>query len=141
MQISGKLVSIISKKYQTEIFPAIYKGNLLNSISENDKFTIELPPVDVSKIKNKDTILLRIVLDDEDKIHKEVLSLMNGAIKMHIEDIVAHFPATSEQPKTEEKKKVKLPEKFHPDTMVPDSIAEKINTLIDAVAQLAERVK
>ena len=110
------------------------------------KATIELPPVDVNKIKNKDTILLRIVLEDEDKIHKEVLRLMNGAIKMRIEDIVAHFPATPEQPKPGE---IRLPEKIswsmHKALLGSDMVlrkcVDKINTLIDAVAQLAERIK
>ena len=118
MHISEKLISISSKEGISVSYP-VYKDNqLLNRIEK----------VDLDKIRKGDKLWVETTFDD------------SFPMGLPLHKIIAHFP---QQPKPEEKKKVELPEKFGLNDAIPslDQVASKLNTLIDAVAQLAERIK
>ena len=97
------------------------------------KATIELPPVDIDKIRKGDEVWVRGRWNENGYVLGYSPTL----------NIIAHFSATPEQLKPEEKMTVELPEKYSSFEMAPSlgQILSKINALIDAVAQLAERIK
>lgn len=114
--------------------PVRVEGEIKSSDLESCKGIVELPPVDISKIKTGDEVWVRCKICQMDK---------DGSFMTTDKDfVIAHIPQvkdTSSEPKV----KVELPEKIGKVGDVftlMERFQEAINQLIDKIAELEMRI-
>ena len=122
-------------------------GKLVNDTAvQGEKVIIELPAVDKSKIKAGDEVWIRQAVTERKPgdVYFHYLTIKS------IDSVVAHFP---KQPEPEEyahqdkdgnpvwEKTIELPLRFSQEYCIDNLIARKINALIDAVEDIARRIK